>query len=297
MELRYFRYFTAVAEELSFTRAAERLHIASSPLSRHIARLEEELGARLFERTTRSVALTEAGQYLLQQVSELSIALERVATNTHRIHRGDGGSITVGYSGSAAYDVVPRIVRRFAGRHPHVTVDITGELGSRRQVEAIEDGSLMVGFVRDVELPAGIESARIHSEDLVLLLPDDHPLTRAAEVSVEDLRGESIISFHRTTKIAQAVEGTCRREGFEPRVVARAKESFALACMVAAGLGVALSPSSAQHLRLEGLAVRELPRGSTERVHLNMVWAQDQTSAQFESFKAVALEVGSTLRD
>lgn len=297
MEIRDFRYFTAVAQELSFTRAAERLHIASSPLSRHIARLEREVGAKLFERTTRSVTLTEAGEYLLQQVTELNSSLERSVANTHKIHRGISGSITVGYAGSAAYDVVPRTVRMFADRHPHIAVDITGELGSLRQVEAIKDGSLTVGYVRDVELPPAVESARIHSEDLVLLLPADHNLTRAAMVSVDDLRGESIISFGRATAIAQAVEGTCRRAGFEPRVVARAKESLALTCMVAAGLGVALGPRSAQHLRLDGLAFRKLPPGSTERVHLNMVWSRDHTSVQLEAFKAVALEVGFPLRD
>lgn len=295
MKLRDFRYFLAVAEELSFSRAARALHMASSPLSRHVARLEAELGLTLFSRTTRSVQLTEAGKYLFDEIRGVEESMERVTRTAQKIHSGAIGTLTIGYSGSAAYDVVPKIIRSFSKVHSSAVVEIVGEMDSRRQVEALASGHLSVGFVRDLEMPKPLESARVLSEPLILLIPDSHPLARAPIVSVTDLRTEPLISFARTTEVSKAVDGTCRRAGFEPWIVSRAKESFAMACMVAAERGIGLAPAAAQHLKLDGLTHRSLPVGESDFVHLNMVWPRDQQSKLLSAFKRTALAVSTDL--
>lgn len=293
MELRDFRYFLAVAEELSFSRAARNLHIASSPLSRHIARLEGTLGLTLFNRTTRSVQLTEAGEYLFEEIRTLEESLERVSRTAQKIHSGAIGTLTIGYSGSAAYDVVPKIVRSFTKDHPSAVIEIVGEMDSRRQVEALLAGHLSVGFIRDLEMPEPLESVRVLSEDLVVLIPDSHPLAITPELSMTDLQGQPLISFARTTELSKVVDGTCRRAGFEPWIVSTAKESFAMACMVAAERGIGLAPAAAQHLKLDGLTHRRLPPGESDAVHFNMAWPRDQQSDLLSAFKRTALAVST----
>src|SRR5881275_1522994 len=147
MELRHLRYFVAVAEELHFRRAAERLHMSQPPLSQQIRRLEDEVGATLFVRNQRRVELTAAGQAYLARARDILAAVEDAAREARRVQRGEVGRLDVGFVGSAMYSVVPELLRAFRERFPDVGLRLR-ELGTAEQLRRLEDGRLDVGFLR-----------------------------------------------------------------------------------------------------------------------------------------------------
>jgi DNA-binding transcriptional LysR family regulator len=144
MELRHLEYFVAVAEELSFTRAAERLTIAQSPVSQQIRKLERELGTDLFDRTTRSVELTDAGRILYAEAVELLAASRRAADNTRLAGQGRLGRLALAFTGSATYELMPLLVRAYAQRFPDVTLEVRSEMLTPAQVGGLLEGSISV---------------------------------------------------------------------------------------------------------------------------------------------------------
>ncbi|MBS0348819.1 MAG: LysR family transcriptional regulator [Proteobacteria bacterium] len=261
MELRHLRYFVAVAEELNFTRAAERLHIGQPPLSQQIQALEEELGAQLFERTKRRVALTPAGQRFLEHARRVLEQAGRAVNDVRRVARGEVGELKIGFTSSLPFTaVLPNVVRRYREQRPDVTLNLR-EMFTPDQYVAIEAGELDLGFVRytGLETPAGLDVREIHNDPLRLVINAAHPLASRPMLSLADLHGEGFITYPITvgTGLTILLRELCLKAGFEPRIVQIAGEATTQIGLVAAGLGVALLPAPLECVRIEG--VRYLP--------------------------------------
>lgn len=277
-----------VAEELHFSRAAARLHIAGPPLSKQIQQLESELGFPLLERSTRRVALTAGGEVFLERARRVLGDLDAARSDAARAHRGDTGRLSVGFSGSASYELLPNLLRRYRERHPHVEIEPHGEMLSARQLDAIEQGRLDVGFVRATAFAPAISTRTVWSEPLVALLPSDHRLATRGLLQVSELAGEPFVSYWESMLLADAVHSSCRRAGFTPSVVQRAGESYGLACLVAAGFGVGLVPQAARHMQLSGVRFVPVPVEQSEPVTLTLAWRKGDRAPATRNFLRLA---------
>lgn len=270
MELRHLRYFIAVAEELHFGRAAEQLGISQPPLSQQIQALEEELGARLFERTNRRVALSAVGRLFLSEARQVLAQLEQAVDVARRAQRGELGELKVGFTASAPFtSTIPRAIRAFRQACPDVHLDLR-ELSSRCVAEAVHEGRLQVGMLRPLApLPEELVVLELFAEPLVAVLPVDHPLAGGREVGVRlaALGEEPFVFFPRTfgTGLYDQLLGLARAAGFSPRIVQEASEAMTLIGLVATGLGVTVLPASFSRMRIDGVVCRTLldPGAST----------------------------------
>lgn len=267
IELRHLRYFAAVAEELHFGRAAERLGIAQPPLSQQIKSLEELVGYPLFERKPQ-VRLTPAGEALLELARRTLSQVEEGLDTARRVGRGEAGKITVGFAASILTTALPEILRTYRERFPGVELRLR-ELSSAAQAAALSDGSIDVGFVREaVEHGAGLTCEPILREEFVAVLPPAHRLAERPELPLGEFAGEPFVHFPRAVAPAlyDQVGDACRRAGFQPRVVQEAQEWLTILGLVEAGLGVSLVPDSFRRLRWGGVQYRPLapPREFTD---------------------------------
>jgi LysR family transcriptional regulator, benzoate and cis,cis-muconate-responsive activator of ben and cat genes len=222
-EDRLLRYFLAVAEELNFTRAAERLGIAQPALSAQIRRLEAQLGVQLLQRTTRSVQVTDAGRIVQEQGPAALAALGEVWEAARRAGRGEAGRLRVAYSPSAGYETAPTLVGAVRERYPAIEV-VTEVLDAPDIVRAVQDGRSHVGIARTPAPAAGVRLRTVRLERVGVLVAIDHPLAAHAEVALEDVAAHPILMHPRAANPAQFdfVADLFRRAGLEPGFVERA---------------------------------------------------------------------------
>jgi DNA-binding transcriptional LysR family regulator len=260
MELRHLRYFIAVAEERNFTRAAERLVIAQSPLSQQIRKLEREIGTELFARTTRSVTLTYAGRVFYERAVKLLRDSDEAADEARKAARGEFGKLAVGFTGSTTYELLPVLMRAYADRHPDVTLDVKSDMDTPRQVEALLEGRLAVGVLRPPVTAAGLTVEVLRHEPVVVLLASRHPAAVRRELDLADLRDEAFISYNNNppANMYLLMKSACEAAGFVPRIKHTVADSSALVALVAAGMGIALVPASLRHLGIRGATYRPL---------------------------------------
>jgi DNA-binding transcriptional LysR family regulator len=274
--LRELECFVAVAEELSFTRAARRLHLAQPPLSRHIRVLEEKMGARLFERDQQGVALTTAGGLFYEETRGILPQLSRAGEAVRRAARGETARLRLGFVSAVLSPELVETFRKFRAAHPQVQV-MLHDSPPADQLQAIAEGRLDGGFVGLMpdEHPVGVKFVPWRKEALLCFLPAGHrlaksmthakpvPMTkakiRARKLALADLAREPFVavSAEAAPAFAAHVHGLCREAGFRPRIVLESPRAQAVAVMVAAGSGVALLPESLAHLM--GKAVCALP--------------------------------------
>jgi DNA-binding transcriptional LysR family regulator len=253
MELRHLRYFIAVAEEGSVTRAAARLGIQQPPLSQQLKALERELGLELLRRHPRGVEPTAAGAALLVEARALIAHLEAAAERTRRIARGLEGALTLGLATSAAsHRAAPEILATFRERHPAVDVAYL-EGNAAALTEAVMQGTADVALIRQpVERPPELRFQTLLKEPLLVALPKSHALAAAARrrkppaVDLKALRDESFILVRRSGApgIYADLVLACRRAGFEPKIAAEVGNMFLNTMLVAAGVGVSVVPAS-----------------------------------------------------
>ncbi len=263
MEFRHLRYFVAVAEEGHVGRAAERLHMAQSPLSRQILQLEERIGVSLFEHAKKRVRLTEAGRRFLDEARRMLSDAESAVARTRRLAAGECGPLAVGFVDGAVHSgFLPTALRRLQVRHPDVRVALS-EMRSTPQLEALRGGLLDVGFVYSPPGPedADLASRPILRERLALALPCDHPLVTADEIRATDLDGAPWIALPRAISpgARQRFLAACAAAGFAPDVRFEAANIAAVLGLVGGGLGLTLAQASARHLAPPGVVWRELP--------------------------------------
>ncbi|TYQ11438.1 UNVERIFIED_ORG: DNA-binding transcriptional LysR family regulator [Gordonia westfalica J30] len=263
MELRHLRYFRAVAEELHFGRAAQRLHIAQPPLSQQIKQLEDELGVALLVRSTRRVELTAAGQDYLRQVEAILDSVDAAARRAQRIADGRQGNLAIGCVGSATYSLLPQFVRALREVLPDVDVSVRGEMLASEQLAALASGDIDLALLRmPVETP-GLHVESIRRDRLIVALPADHPLAATPEdeaVEIGRLRGEDFISHvgGGRSVLAGVLAAASERAGFVPRIRHEVEETSTLVTLVAAGLGVAIVPEPTSALGVAGVVYRPL---------------------------------------
>ena len=258
-ELRLIRYFVAVAEELHFGRAAERLHMAQPGLSQQIKSLEQQLGVRLLERTSRLVRLTPAGDLLLGEGRRLIAQSERVIDRVRRAGLGQIGRVTVAAIGSATYDVIPRLLRAHRRRYPDVEV-VLREMSTPTQAHALRSGEIDIGFLRVPADTGELVTHTVREERMALMLPEAHPLAAMKEVPLRALAREPLILFPAAPRPswADTVIAACREAGFEPLVAQEAMESATVVSFVAAEIGIAPVPEGLQLLARPGVVCRPI---------------------------------------
>lgn len=262
MELRHLRYFIAVAEELHFGRAAERLGISQPPLSQQIQALEEEIGARLFERTNRRVELTDAGRLFLDESRQVLAQVDKAVLLARRAHLGELGELKIGFTSSAPFtSTIPSSIHAFRKAYPGVHLDLQ-EMSSRQVLKALLEESLQVGVIRPLALPDAVHWVELFREPLVAVLRADHPLAAGSEdgLAIAALAEEPFVFFPRSygTGLYDQVIALTRQAGFSPRIAQEASEAMTIIGLVSAGLGVSILPASFRRTRVDGVVYRTL---------------------------------------
>lgn len=293
MELRHLRYFVAVAEDLSFRGAADRLRIAQPALSQQIQALERILGARLLNRTKRSVALTEAGSLFLEEARITLRQAERARLVGARAGRGELGCIEIGYVGSAASaGILSSNVFSFRQAYPSVDLRLT-EMDMDRQLEDLAEGRLDVGFIRPPvpRYPLGVAAETILKEPVIVALRKDHPLTAQTAIPVASLANEPFI-----TTPSEHMMSVCRQGGFTPRVVQQARQFGTIVSLVGAGLGVALVPGCMRSVQLPDVAYRPLA-DAREHSELAVAFRRAERAPAAKAFIEQMRGVAKRLKD
>src|SRR5262249_12126186 len=261
MELRHLRYFVAVAEELHFTRAAERLHIAPPSLTEQINNLERELGARLLNRTKRNVGLTDAGGRFLEEARSALRQAEHAALVARLAGRGETGRIEIGYASSAACSgLVTEAVAAFRRTHPLVSLALS-PMQAARQLDQLVEGRLDVGFLRaPARYPAGISAVTIAKQPVVVALPRSHRLARKSTIAATMLAEEPFLAptFESEIGLFQHTAALGRQGNFVARIVDRIPDLFTTVTLVAAGIGIAIVPQSCSCIKIPGVVYRAL---------------------------------------
>lgn len=251
MELRHLRYFIALAEELHFGRAAQRLAISQPPLSVAIRQLEDQIGARLFERSSKEVRLTTAGAHLLPRARLLLEESRQMTADVRGVARGQAGHLRVGFVASSIYRGLPQAILDFQKRLPQVRLDIT-ELNSSEQVTAVSAGRLDLGVIHESHLPGNLSSVVLGKEPFLCCLPAEHPLAARQRIDLKSLEGERLVLFSRSASPAyhEQVLGLCRGAGFEPEHLHEVRHWLTVVALVSRGVGVALVPYAMHRTRL-----------------------------------------------
>lgn len=259
MELRHLRYFLAVARERSFSRAAEKLHIAQPPLSRQIRQLEDELGAELFDRGARPLELTPAGQFLQSQAQLLLDRVGELAAATGRIARGERRWFGIGFVPSALYGGLPTVIRRFRETQPNVEVGLL-ELTTVQQIEALKAGRIDVGFGRLRIADERISGEVVREEAVIAALPFGHPLAGQRRLSLAKLAGEPLLLYPARPRpsYADQVLEMFRSRGLAPTVALEANEMQTALGLAAAGMRYTLVPQPVAGQQREGLVYRPM---------------------------------------
>ena len=260
MELRHLRYFRAVAEELHFGRAADRLHIAQPPLSQQIRQLERELAVTLLVRTTRKVELTPAGETYLKRVVAILDAVDEAGGQARRIAEGAEGQLAIGCVGSATYSLLPRLVRALREELPGVDVSVRGEMLAPAQITALLTGEIDLALLRPPIEQSGVLVETVRRDRLLVALPEGHALATRDDLSVSDLRDEEFVAHagHGRSVMSSILTATCADAGFVPRIRHEVEETSTLVTLVSAGLGVAIVPEPTAALDIAGVCYRPL---------------------------------------
>jgi DNA-binding transcriptional LysR family regulator len=260
VELRHLRYFCAVAEELHFGRAAERLHMAQPPLSQQILQLERELGVTLLVRSTRKVELTPAGDAYLKHVVAILDAVDEAGAQARRIAEGVEGHLAIGCVGSATYSLLPRLVRALRDELPGVDVSVRGEMLAPAQIAALLTGEIDLALLRPPVEQPGVLVETVRRDRLLVALPEGHALATRDDLSVSDLRDEEFVAHagHGRSVMSSILTAMCADAGFVPRIRHEVEETSTLVTLVSAGLGVAIVPEPTAALDIAGVCYRPL---------------------------------------
>ena len=289
-ELRHLRYFVAVAEELHFGRAAARLGIAQPPLSQQIQRLEQVLGTRLLDRTSRRVQLTDAGAALLPEARRVLAGAVTALEAARRAGRGESGELRVAFAATVMFLALPEIIRVFRDRFPGVHLDLR-EMPTGPQLAALKAGEIDIGFVREPRPDPELEMVTVMREPLRIAVHKSHPLAARATLAVQHLANEPFVLFPEELApgLHAQVMALCRAAGFTPRVVEVSRELYTSVSLVEAGVGVSILPASVEKLGWRGVRYRPIPSASAE-TRIAAAWRTDRVRPVLAAFMEVVRE-------
>lgn len=284
MELRHLRYFIAVAEELNFSRAAERLHMAQPPLSQQIRALETELGVQLFERDKRPLQLTHAGQAFFQEAQLVLAQVEQAARRAQQASRGEVGRLAIGFNSTVTQSVLPNFLNSFQTQFPQVRLNLY-ELDSQTQIQQLNDRIIDCGFLHSqIQDYRDLSFLPVFREPLIAAIPQNHFLLMHEEIPLSALSQESFIlpPSHMGQGFYYQVLNLCQDNGFIPNVVQQARWLQTALGLVAGGLGIALVPASMQNLQRVGVCYREVQ--PTFEIETIAVWRSQNASPVLQEF-------------
>jgi DNA-binding transcriptional LysR family regulator len=286
MELRHLRYFIAVAEELNFSRAAVRLHIAQPPLSQQIRDLERDLDVQLFERGARRVRLTAAGEALLTEARATLAQSEHARLTAQRAQRGEYGTLEIGFLTSTTNARLAGIVRTFRREYPGVTLGLH-DLSEVEILQRLRERRLHAGLLRGFAGDSELAVEPVWREPMNVALPAEHPLARRSAVRLAQLADEPLIMLEdaRFPLGNSCLRLLCEQAGFRPRVVQFTRDMQSLIWLVAAGVGCGFVADGLRDFRRDGMVYRPLtPRINAE---MRMLWRTDDRAPALTAFRAL----------
>ncbi|MFJ9733667.1 LysR substrate-binding domain-containing protein [Streptomyces sp. NPDC101169] len=277
--------FIAVAEELHFTRAAERLNMTQPPLSRQIQLLENEVGVQLLDRTNRSVRLTPAGRAFLVEARRILRQTEQATLAVRRVSTGEAGTIAVGFTAASAYSALGRLLETARAALPGVEI-LLQELVTRDQLKALAEGSLDLGLIRPAAVGADLTAHMVVREGLLAALPAQHPLAaQTGPMPVADLAGEDFLMYSpvEARYFHELLVSIFRTARVRPVFTQYLTQVHSILALVDGGWGIALVPESAARMRFGGIAFRPVTLPDPNPVELNVVWRKGNDNPALEA--------------
>ena len=283
LELRHLRYFLAVAEELHFRKAAERLFISQPGLSKQIKELEQHLDLQLFDRHNRKVALTPAGAYLKKELSHYFNGLEQIIEHSKLLDRGIVGNLKLGYVGSAMQQIIPDLLLAFRNLHPKILFSLK-EMDNQTQIEGLLSQEIDLAFVRLENLPRGLKTHPVLRESFCLVLPQSHPIDSKSFKNLGQFKNESFILFDQkySPSYYQKVMQLFEDSGFAPKVSHNTIHSNTIYKLVENNFGISIVPKSLQLKPQKGVKFIELNK-LPHRTVLSAVWDPSNRNPALEN--------------
>jgi len=285
LELRHFTYFLAVAEELHFRKAAERLFISQPGLSRQIKQMEEIIGATLFIRNKRSVKLTAAGIYLKKEIDYIFNHIDFTIKQTALIDKGVEGEVRIGFLGSAIQTVIPNLLVQVDRDFPKIQFSLE-EMSNHDQVEALLKDQLDIGFVRLSRVPEGFRMKTVEIDTFSLVIPKAHKLNEQNFKSIAQVSKEHFILFSSdySSLYYNTIMSICEDKGFTPIVSHKSVHAQTIFKLVENGLGVAIIPTSLQRGFDLNVKFLKIPKISQKAI-LSVIWKEDNRNPALEKLK------------
>ncbi|MBM7070365.1 LysR family transcriptional regulator [Actibacterium sp. 188UL27-1] len=283
-DFRRLQYFVAVAEELHFRRAADRLGIAQPALSRAIRSIEEEMGAVLFSRTNRAVKLAPAGQVFLERAYEILSLVERARRDVRNADEGRVGTLRIGYTDFAIAGPLPNLLKEFQVSQPQITLQPQHGV-TLAQLKRLAEGKLDIGFVTGPISVPGYAQRPVYAEQLVCVCPDSHTFARRDSIQLADLAEEDFVHGGATDwqYFYDYLNPLCRRAGFMPRITQEAFNTAGILGLVACGMGVTVLTEGVARTLGPGLRMVPIPDVS-ERLITCAIWPQDEARGPIGHF-------------
>jgi DNA-binding transcriptional LysR family regulator len=283
MDVNEIRSFLAVAEELHFGRAAERLHVAQPPLSRTIKHLERELGTTLFDRNTRSVRLTSSGQALMEPAKEVLEALRRARAAVESADHGEVGTVRIAFAGVSTHRLVARLARAVRSQRPGIVLEMSSQNFAQPAMKRLIAGETDIALGRWDVIPADVDAHIVMRDSLVIALPDTHPLAGAHRLSISQLSSDSFVSLppYEGSVLPDRLRRLARAGGFVPDIVQVSPDTQTALALVSAQVGNHLTLASVASNVTDPHVVfipldESVPAASD--VHLRAAWRRDDES-------------------
>ncbi len=285
LELRHFTYFLAVAEELHFRKAAERLFISQPGLSRQIKQMEMIIGVPLFVRNKRNVNLTPAGLYLKKELEYIRNHIDFSIKQTRLINEGSEGEIRIGFLGSAMQTVIPELLIQSNKEFPGIQFSLE-EMPNYLQVDAIEKDQLDLGFVRLSRVPNGLKMKTVYIDTFSLVVPKNHHLTIDTFKRIDQVSKENFVLFSSdySSLYYDKIMSICEDKGFTPMVSHKSVHAQTIYKLVESGLGVAIVPTSLQYGFDLGVKFLEIPR-IPQKTKLSVIWKENNRNPALQQIK------------
>lgn len=281
MDIHQLTAFLVVAEELHFGRAAQRLHLAQPPLSRMIKQFERELGCELFDRTTRSVRLTSAGEALVQPARQVLEDCSAARRAVQSAGRGETGRVRIGFAGPSSYLMVGKLARAVRERHPGIELNLRSTTYAYESLRSVLAGELDIAFARWTMAPAGLSSRIVAKEHYVLVVPEGHRLSGRRTVSLADCHEEPFVALPADpgSSVRDAFLKFSHEAGFVPRIVQIVPDTWTALALVAAGVGLTFAIDTAvANVVQDGVVAIPLKEGRRAS-YSRLVWREDTTSS------------------
>ncbi|MDO6471492.1 LysR family transcriptional regulator [Maribacter sp. 1_MG-2023] len=290
IELRHLTYFLAVAQELHFRKAAEKLFISQPGLSRQIKQMEEILETQLFERNNKKVALTPPGHYLKKEVEFIFNHMDKVERQLKLVGDGNSGELRIGFLGSAMQQVIPKLLLEIKENYPKVKTSLE-ELSNFAQVDAVLNDQLDMGFVRVARVPSTLQMKTVFTDTFSLVLPEKYPMLTREFDGMQRFANEDFILFSQAYSplYYDTIMSICQDAGFAPKVSHKSVHAHTIFKLVENHMGIAIVPTSLQNgfqMRVKFVELKDIP----QRAELSVIWKKEHTNPVLKNCMELLLE-------